>query len=306
MLAESPPAVNAGQISALPAVRPPKTRRIVREARVGYTGRMWHGRGKSVLLVGACLLAAGGVSSCFLDRSAQPLDSCADDAQCPPGHACQSGMCARIQDSGRPDSGPLDSGRPDGGFDAGPADGGETADGGLDAGTRDSGVDASLPLDGGPCVEVAPAAASASPLIGGAIVCGPTAILSRSAGAAGLARSTTPGTLVIDGTDVSACIEADFGTGAFRETISVRARAVAATCGASCIGATCGTGRQAAVFASPDGTTYQAVTVLDVSGAFEDYDLRIDGAVRSVLVCRLAVSSTRDHLEVDFIGACTP
>ena len=134
-------------------------------------------------------------------------------------------------------------------------------------------------------------------------VCDEAAALSPGGSAVGLGYRTSDGFETIDRRNVTSCLQVDFGATVPVDTLHVVARAVNATCGSSCTGAFCDTGRIFKTFTSADGSAFQYIAQTAITGQFDTYEVSVKQNLRYALICRGRTGSARDHLHIDYVEA---
>ena len=132
-------------------------------------------------------------------------------------------------------------------------------------------------------------------------VCDESAALMGDGDGVGLGYRTADGFDTIDGQNVTACLQVDFGQVQPIVDLRVVARAADATCGAQCSPGSCGTGSQFKAFRSVDGKAFQFVAQRDVTTQWTHYYLPVQADLRFALICRSRIGSARPHVEIDFV-----
>ena len=111
----------------------------------------------------------------------------------------------------------------------------------------------------------------------------------------------------IDGSTIAACVLVDFRSVIDATEIRVHARAAnGPVCGCSCGEGMCDTGWTMGVFASVDGETHTHCGRRDLSGRHEAHTNVAPAPFRYVLLCRSHWGAARDHIEIDYVEACSP
>ncbi len=132
-------------------------------------------------------------------------------------------------------------------------------------------------------------------------VCDEDGVLAEGGGAAGLGYRTLDGFDVIDGQNVTACMQVNFETAIPRSLLQLRVRSAKTACGASCVPGSC-EDPSVKVFYSRDGRAFFSLGSLDVSPDFSEHLLFVEPEARNFLVCRGREGSARKHVEVDAVS----
>lgn len=102
---------------------------------------------------------------------------------------------------------------------------------------------------------------------------------------------------------VYGCVGVEFDRDILTAFVSLAASGNA--CGRACVGAMCGTGWDASVFAGPTRDTVTFVQKVQLESTIVESSVAVPNGTRVVVVCRLANSADRDDVAVDaIVAAC--